>query len=391
MLLAHLADTHLGYAQYGLEEREEDFMEVFREAVERALEDHVEVIVHSGDVFHDPRPRIKTLKQFRDVVKALAERGVPLVTVPGSHDMQRRRGMPPVALFDDLGVRVLTTKAPVWEYRGVMFAGFQYLPRHRRGLMLELLGSLGGRAAGHGGKSVLVLHQGLKQLIPVSFELSLSELPKAFHYYAMGHIHKPYAVPYGKGVLAYPGSTEVVSVSEIPHIGDKGFYMVDLSGDSPEVSRVKLERVRPQYLYEVKPGKVSSILPRALSDAVRAGARKPVVHIRVLGEPERRDVESLRVKLEPLCLKVRVEVRPEGEEEGEEQELQETIDLRKALENYLTQTLGKRGATLASLAYELLSVLSAEGYSTDEAVRRAIREVEEAYEGVLVEGREAGT
>ena len=229
------------------------------------------------------------------------------------------------------------------------------------------------------------------RLIPVSFELSLSELPKAFHYYAMGHIHKPYAVPYGKGVLAYPGSTEVVSVSEIPHIGDKGFYMVDLSGDSPEVSRVKLERVRPQYLYEVKPGKVSSILPRALSDAVRAGARKPVVHIRVLGEPERRDVESLRVKLEPLCLKVRVEVRPKGEEEGEEQELQETIDLRKALENYLTQTLGKRGATLASLAYELLSVLSAEGYSTDEAVRRAIREVEEAYEGVLVEGREAGT
>ena len=377
MLIAHVADTHLGYAQYGLEERENDFSRVFLEVVNKALEDHVDVLVHSGDAFHDPRPRIRTLRAFRDAVKELHARGVPLVAVPGSHDMQRRRGVPPLALFDDLGVRLLTVKRPIWEYKGVLFAGFQYLPRHRREVMLALLSKLGGMAASHVGKSVLILHQALEHVLPVAYELSLSELPKTFHYYALGHVHRPYTCSYGKGVLAYPGSTEVVDVTEISYISEKGFLLVDLTGDEPEIERVKLESVRPQLLYEVTPKDFTELAAKAAMDAARCQL-KPVVHVRVLGEVDRRLVDGLRKRLEGVCLKLRVEMRG-AEEGGEKQASFETVDVRSAIEACIKTYLGRPSPDLVSLAYELLRILSSSEVTTDEAVRRAVQEVKEAY------------
>jgi len=377
MLIAHVSDTHLGYAQYGLEERENDFMSVFREAVEKALEEHVDVIVHSGDVFHSPRPRIKTLREFREVVRRLWEKGVPLVVVPGSHDMQRRRGVPPVMLFDDLGVRVLTTKNYKWEYNGVLFAGFQYLPRHRRQVILELLRKLGAIASGFSGKTVLMLHQGLRRLLPTSYELSIAELPGDFHYYAFGHVHKPFKTSCGRGVLAYPGSTENVDVTEISY--DKGFYLVDLSGDQPELSRVKLEGVRPQLLYEVKPEELSSTVRRVIADVSKCGGLKPVVHFRVLGDVDRREFEKVSSRLRGLCLKVRVEVKPPLEEGGEGYEVVETLDLKTAIESYLRAVMGRDADRLASMAYDLFLILSSEGYSEREAIARAVKEVEGLY------------
>ena len=37
MQFAHLADTHMGYRQYGLVERENDFFEVFEQAIDEII------------------------------------------------------------------------------------------------------------------------------------------------------------------------------------------------------------------------------------------------------------------------------------------------------------------------------------------------------------------
>ena len=49
MKFAHLADTHLGYRQYGLFEREKDFYEVFDKVIDKIIEEKVDFVVHSGD------------------------------------------------------------------------------------------------------------------------------------------------------------------------------------------------------------------------------------------------------------------------------------------------------------------------------------------------------
>ena len=51
MKFAHLADTHLGYRQFGLLEREKDFYEVFDKIIDKIIEEKVDFVIHSGDLF----------------------------------------------------------------------------------------------------------------------------------------------------------------------------------------------------------------------------------------------------------------------------------------------------------------------------------------------------
>ena len=51
MKFAHLADTHLGYRQYGLFEREKDFYEVFEKVIDKIIEGSIaeELEIEAGD------------------------------------------------------------------------------------------------------------------------------------------------------------------------------------------------------------------------------------------------------------------------------------------------------------------------------------------------------
>ena len=59
---AHIGDTHLGYRQYNLEQREQDFYDAFNRAIDRIIEEKVDFVIHSGDLFNDGRPTIRSLK-----------------------------------------------------------------------------------------------------------------------------------------------------------------------------------------------------------------------------------------------------------------------------------------------------------------------------------------
>ena len=45
MKFAHLADTHLGYRQFGLLEREKDFYEVFDKIIDKIIEEKVDFVL----------------------------------------------------------------------------------------------------------------------------------------------------------------------------------------------------------------------------------------------------------------------------------------------------------------------------------------------------------
>ncbi|TLY03160.1 MAG: hypothetical protein E6K92_04970 [Thaumarchaeota archaeon] len=56
MLISHISDLHLGYAQFGLEEREEDVYQIFHEAIDTSIKEGVSLVILAGDLFHNPRP-----------------------------------------------------------------------------------------------------------------------------------------------------------------------------------------------------------------------------------------------------------------------------------------------------------------------------------------------
>jgi DNA repair exonuclease SbcCD nuclease subunit len=82
----HAADLHLGYAQYGLEVRRQDFDNAFREIVDKTLDLKADFMIIAGDLFHQARPSNVTLENTIRSFKQLRDAGIPVLTVDGSHD-----------------------------------------------------------------------------------------------------------------------------------------------------------------------------------------------------------------------------------------------------------------------------------------------------------------
>src|SRR5512142_220188 len=97
MLLAHLADLHLGYRAYhrlapgGLNARERDVAQAFRAALDRIIELKPDLVLVAGDVFHTVRPSNAAIadafRQFSRLAAALPE--TPIVVIAGNHDSPR--------------------------------------------------------------------------------------------------------------------------------------------------------------------------------------------------------------------------------------------------------------------------------------------------------------
>ncbi len=104
MLILHTSDTHLGYAQFDLEEREKDVYDAFSEVIETAVKDRVDAVVHAGDIFHIPKPAGRPLVRLGEGIKTLRENGIRFYFTLGEHDILRMRGTPSALLFQKLGL-----------------------------------------------------------------------------------------------------------------------------------------------------------------------------------------------------------------------------------------------------------------------------------------------
>jgi DNA repair exonuclease SbcCD nuclease subunit len=97
MLIAHLADLHLGYRAYhrlapgGINIRERDIAQTFRAAVDRLIALEPQLIVIAGDVFHSARPSNASIadafRQFARLSAALPR--AYTVIIAGDHDSPR--------------------------------------------------------------------------------------------------------------------------------------------------------------------------------------------------------------------------------------------------------------------------------------------------------------
>ena len=81
MLISHISDLHLGYAQFGLEEREEDVYQIFHEAIDISIKEGVKLVIIAGDLFHNPRPCGKAIITLGNALKKLRDKQIPAVCV----------------------------------------------------------------------------------------------------------------------------------------------------------------------------------------------------------------------------------------------------------------------------------------------------------------------
>jgi len=318
--IAHLADTHLGHRQYNLEEREKDIYDVLGEIGDRILEEHADIVIHSGDLFDSPRPTTQAYYAFKEFLKRLNGK-VKFFAVLGDHDKPKIRGMPPHRLFEDqiqiLGVGGTAEHQSIMvDGKEILVAGISNLSQMYRAVLaqeLKKLGSLETKCD----CSVLVLHEAIDQFfIEEACELALTDVPKNFDYYAMGHLHTRIRASHGQGELAYPGSSEIIRSDEIADWKKqgKGFYIVDLDEGEAKVTNVNLERIRPQMDVTLNYAHLKEELHTFVGSLV-ACQKKPVVQVCVEGKDiDRRAVhQALSEALTGRVLTFRPTVTEESE------------------------------------------------------------------------------
>src|SRR5215813_15650523 len=82
----HTADNHLGYEQYGLKERFNDFARAFLAVVDAAIERRADAFLIAGDLFNKRAIDAQTLMQAQAGFERLREAGIPAIAIEGNHD-----------------------------------------------------------------------------------------------------------------------------------------------------------------------------------------------------------------------------------------------------------------------------------------------------------------
>ena len=380
----HIADLHLGYAQYNLAERLEDFNNAFREAVDRILEIKPDFVLICGDLFHHPRPSNTVLDLAIEQLCRLRSAGVPVLAVDGSHDSAPNSVTGTILRpLDSAGLLTYLPKCPgsCWEGPDCYVYGVGYLRARGRAGQARLEEYLRENppAPDPSKLNVMAFHfpialpgLGLPRHVA---EVRPEALPPGFDYYAGGHIHRPLlfrlselGLP-GDGYLAYSGPTETVSYRDAPY--DKGFYLVHVSADKEmEVERVKLESPRPFVVLEeditgLSPQEATKRLVERVRSADERGAIVvPVITGRLPPGALRSEIDLAAIRgAARLALAVRPIMRVQEAEVPELVLPSERGDLRERAFRYFIQVFKGRGVEeperLAEAAVELIEPLLA--------------------------------
>ena len=319
--IAHFADTHLGYKQYNLDEREKDIYNALDEIGDRILEEHADIVIHSGDLFDSPRPTPQAYRAFKNFLNKVAGKA-KVFAVLGDHDRPKSRGLAPHVLFEDqMQILGVGGRAQHQELRidgqDVLVAGLSNLSRSYRPILLEELKGLSSIDL-KDKLGVLALHEGIEKFLPYegAFELSLNEVPRNFDYVAMGHLHSRIKVSMGGGELAYPGSSEIISRTEIGgwQKAGKGFYIVDFERDNVAIRDVNLECIRPQIEAKLSYSNFEIDLTELIA-SIKGLKKLPLIHVLVEGKNvDRQEVyQALNSSLSKVALSFRQEVSEESE------------------------------------------------------------------------------
>lgn len=292
---AHISDTHLGFRQYNLAEREIDFYDSFHEAIDKIIEERVDFVVHTGDLFEHHRPKVDALIHALKAFKKLNKEGIKVYAIPGNHDLQIRTGfIPPHALFQDFGVVLLGKKrtSVYLKKEDLFIAGLPYHHKHYSEILQSRINELS-KAADNYKKRILLLHQGLDAYLPWegAHELKLTDLPLNFHYYALGHIHNRIQQKYGNGYISSSGSTDIWRMDEVDNFKEcnKGFTLVDLEFDEPELQYISLENIRyfeKQTIFvENFENEIKQLLEK-VKKLFEISVKKPIISLDLKGKAE---------------------------------------------------------------------------------------------------------
>jgi exonuclease SbcD len=328
--IAHLADTHVGMENYGrinpetgLNQRLHDFLNSLDQALDAALEAHVDLVVFAGDIYKTRDPTPTHQREFARRIHKLSGAGIHTVLVAGNHDIPLSAGratsvdifraldIPRVTVARTIGThRVETRNGPVqvlafpWTVRSLAMAQLEFKNRTIAELnqtMIELNRAKlreQAEALDHSAPAILVGHShlfgariGAERLLTMGadpmYDLQTFDLPN-LDYVALGHIHKHQALTYTQPPIVYSGSIDRVDFGEENE--DKGWVYVEVPAKGRAEWHFKRVDARPFLTIDAHVEPDDENATEVVVKAIALSAHKlpdAIVKVRIDIPPER--------------------------------------------------------------------------------------------------------
>ena len=306
----HASDLHLGYAQYGLEARRQDFDNAFKELVDKAIELKPDFMIIAGDLFHQARPSNVTLENTIRSFKRLKDANIPVLTVDGSHDSAPNIITGTILHpLDSAGLihHLPRHSGACWRKPDCCYVyGIpNFHNKHKTEEALPKFMTENPPTPSNKVYNIFVFHAAvdLPSVKPpyIEAEVSPEQLPNGFDYYAAGHVHERYLDKFKDGFLAYSGCTETADYREAKY--QKGFLHVTVN-EKGEVKPefMELTSTRKFVIFEqdfsgMASAKITELATQLVKDADSEGAIIiPVLKGTLPAEASRAEIDIAKIR-----------------------------------------------------------------------------------------------
>jgi len=306
----HIADLHLGYAQYNLDARRQDFDNALKEAVDKTIELKPDFMLIAGDIFHQARPSNITLETAITNFRRLRDAGIPVLAVDGGHDSAPNTVTGTILNpLDSAGLLHYLPRheGACWHNENCYVYGVpNFRTRRKTDEQLPLFLEQNKPTPDPSMFNIFLFHMAIdlpyiQKPYQMEAEGSPELIPDGFNYFAGGHVHKPSKTKFKNGLLVYSGCTETVNYDDAQT--EKGFFHVEVDGKGePTINRIALQTSRRFIVLEpdysgMLPAKITQSAVQLVKENDQEGAILVLVLNGVLpSEASRAEVDLAQIR-----------------------------------------------------------------------------------------------
>lgn len=286
MKFAHLSDCHLG--GWRQEELQKLNFESFQKAVSISLEEKVDFILISGDLFDSAYPPIEILKEAFSEFRRIKEANIPVYLIAGSHD------------FSASGKTFLDVLEKSGFCKNIQ--DYEIDKENRIKLKPSFFKDIA--LFGYSGKksgmeindlkrvyfdsvypfTIFMIHTTISDVvgtIPMD-SLNKMDLPIA-NYYAMGHIHQVFEKREGNSVFVYPGPIFPNNFQELVDLKGGSFEIVEIDKGLIKTRNIKIPLKEILYL-EVEIDNGLTATEKIIGEIDRLNLKEKIFLLKLKGE-----------------------------------------------------------------------------------------------------------
>lgn len=401
---AHMSDCHIGAWR---DEKLRDLnLKAFEKAIDLCVEEKVDFILISGDLFDTNIPDLYQVKRAVEKLRFAKDKGINIYLIYGSHDYNPNT----ISMIDILESADLFEKVPRGEFKGDKLV-LQFIEDPKTGAKMS---GLSGRKIGlekeyfevldaelleqEKGFKIFLFHSSITELnpgyIPEAQTVPLSMFPRGFNYYAGGNIHKRIDGKFTDyPIVKYPGPPFGTNFRDLEDMAEgerRGFSIVEFDDAVRNTRFVEVNISEVVYhLFDADRKTARQVEELLLENAKDIDADTKIVLFRVAGTMSSGrpvDIDFRRIKeilLErgavyaninryALKSKERIEVRVKGERKAEIEErifkeimsgfkIDPSIKSKKIRKLLRSRLTGERGIELAQNLLDELKMEKKEG------------------------------